>query len=290
MASFSITKMLSDGVYKYIVNIIVDKSVYSIITQDTCTSKYFTSRIPKYLTLEVPKESLQEYLDISFTMNCKRGSVKITVGRLLYYSFILCKHKCEDCNKKSVEELFDIADWMVIHETKVFVSDGHICKTYERANMFHDCKAIEREIYDLIINKRLRKTETKTALEEIKLYCTEIPKSEIYLDANYFCTSRENAKYVTKSVVVPDEYFPYVEEVEMDFFVKDKLRDRLSLDASAINTTLLIDYMYNSEFKFVNEVNDFYTVTTAHSVKFIKEYTEDNPPSAGFLYQLSRTV
>jgi hypothetical protein len=271
MASFEIAKTLSDGVYKYISNIIVDKPVYIINSQYVKPYKYLIKRIPQYLNYNVPKDLLQEVLDISFMLNCKYGSAKITIGRLLYYAYTLYGQRCNLEEK----ELHDIIDWFVIHEASVLQTDTDVRRMYEKENkLFHNCREIEHEFFD--VNKRLRKTKTQTALEEIKLYYTVLPKAETYLDSNYIHTTRANAKFVTKGVSVPKEYSMYIEEIEDNYFDWGELRNAIELTAPAIVTTLLMDWMIECKFEVTEDSYMFYEIVTCYTIEDFRDYMKEN--------------
>lgn len=272
MAEINIGKTLSSdgtGNYIYTFNILKDKPTYTIIFPALSLYKYIVEKAPLYLGHKVRKDEILDYANHSFMFKSKRGNVKITVGRLIYY-FYTVENSNHGKNGEIIpeEELFDIVDWMIIRETKVPLGDYNILDLYKKENKFHDYKAIEREIFDLVLNKRLRKPRNET-LKEIKMY-VDNAMSDIYLDSHYCCTEIENAKFVVKGHIIPAEYKEFN---IFDDFTYNELLETLELSANVIKFALLLDYFIENNWGNSEDTLNIFTDVMQRSGIFeIKDY------------------
>jgi hypothetical protein len=269
MATFSILKVVTNGIPKYIGKIIKDSDTHIINHSGECY-EYLDERIPKFLNNKVSSESLQEYLDVSFMFKCKYGSAKITVGRLLYYTYLVYTINGKSNDKVSAEELPYMTDWLLIHEPYVKISAmtsiSILRKTVNK--LFHDCAAFEREIYDLIINKRLKTPKNK--LEEIELY-TNCKVPDMYLDSHYYINEgAANAKYVVKWIILPVKY---TEFITPNYFENNELLGNISLTVDAIKRSMLLKYFIEREW---DNKSLFESWIRSYSLREIKINIEKN--------------
>jgi hypothetical protein len=269
MATLNILKVVTNGIPEYIGKIIKDSGTLIINHPGVCY-KYLDERIPKFLGNKVSSESLQEYLDVSFMFKCKYGSAKITVGRLLYYTYLVYRINRESNDKVSEEELPDMIDWLLIHESYVKLSTitsiSILRKTVNK--LFHDCAAFEREIYDLIINKRLKTPKNK--LEEIELY-TNCKVPDMYLDSHYYINEgAANAKYVVKWIIEPEGYPGFITP---NYFEYNELLINISLTVDAIKRSVLLKYFIERGW---NNKSLFESWIRSYSLREIKINIEKN--------------
>jgi hypothetical protein len=261
---------------------------------DPFVNEYFRKRLPLHFAQKFLARDAETYLSTKFIFRCKLGEREITIGDLVVGTLTISSYPRRTTFKNKI---FRIFDWFLIHDLIMYLpknTEIELEHLYRTKNMFHSHNAIqniEREILNLIVNKRLG-NKMMNRLRVIELYTTYENVSDLLLDRNLrLVDSKDSAAYICKYRFIEGSIKRLVKHAENGYFNFCGLNGRVTLTSRAVKSTMIIDFILkNNIFKASESLNAFKQILEKANVDKIAEFLSITCAYPEFLDEFAQSL